>query len=109
MDIKRLGSLGPGIRKAAQHYSGSSGPKAPSPTAQKRPTPPGFTPKERTQAAGNAVKFREMARRNKTPGMTAQQANELERQSGLRATLPRPVSQRRMPKKRVMPLRKRGK
>ena len=33
--------------------------------------------------------MREMARRNKNPGMSAEQANEMERHSGLMATLPK--------------------
>lgn len=63
--------------------------KKTAPKPYKKPT---LTTKEKTQAAGNAVKFREMARRNATPGMSAQQANELERQSGLMATLPKRTS-----------------
>lgn len=110
VDIKAIGRAGPGIRKAAQHYANSFGPK-PTPgkpttgITGKPPTKaPGLTATQRTQAAGNAVKFREMARRNATPGMSAQQANELERQSGLKATLPKRKTTRTTSAKR-----KRGK
>lgn len=94
VDLKKLGSMGGGIRKAGQHYADSFGRKQPTKpttgvTGKSPAKAPGLTATQRTQAAGNAVRFREMARRNATPGMTAQQANELERQSGLKATLPK--------------------